>query len=90
MQLSHAKKLAKAAAGETVVDTVVTVPAFFNHNERRAMLDAIELAGLKPLALIDDGSAGELTGQRSRIALLTLSESRNQLRNDENISIRGS
>jgi molecular chaperone DnaK (HSP70) len=82
MQLSHAKKLAKAAAGETVVDTVVTVsrttfprfvclgaaddlirfqvPAFFTHAERKAMLDAIELAGLKPLALIDDGSAGML------------------------------
>jgi hypoxia up-regulated 1 len=83
MQLSHAKKLAKATAGELVVDTVVTVsplplclsfalprtscsrhwalqvPAFFTHAERRAMLDAIELAGLKPLALIDDGSAGK-------------------------------
>lgn len=33
------------------------VPAFFTHSERKAMLDAIELAGLKPLALLDDGSA---------------------------------
>lgn len=34
------------------------VPAFFSQFERQAVLDAIEIAGLKPIALINDGSAG--------------------------------
>lgn len=33
------------------------VPIFFTQPERQAILDAIELAGLHPLALLDDGSA---------------------------------
>ena len=36
------------------------VPVFFTQAERQAILDAVELAGLKPLALLDDGSAGML------------------------------
>jgi hypothetical protein len=35
------------------------VPAFFNQAERQAILDGVELAGLKSLALLEDGSAGE-------------------------------
>lgn len=34
------------------------VPVYFTQAERQAILDAIDLAGLKPLALLDDGSAG--------------------------------
>lgn len=54
------------------------------------MLDAIELAGLKPLALIDDGSAGKALGHPNvdctNINRLHLSG--HQLRDDENISLR--
>ncbi|KAI6037994.1 heat shock protein 70 family [Pisolithus marmoratus] len=57
MQLSYVKKLAEDAAGEFVKDVVVTVPPYYTQFERDAVADAIEIAGLKTLALINDGSA---------------------------------
>lgn len=78
LQFAHARKLAKtAAAGEDIVDTVVTVraaryghgrgrirlpfsrqvPAFFTQAERRAVADAVDIAGLRLLGLIGDGAA---------------------------------
>ena len=59
MQLAYIRALAVDAAGpgERVQDVVVTVPAFFSQFERDAIADAIELAGLRLLALINDGAA---------------------------------
>ncbi|KAI5990421.1 heat shock protein 70 family [Pisolithus albus] len=57
MQLSYVKKLAEDVAGELVQDVVVTVPPYYTQFERDAVVDAIEIAGLKTLALINDGSA---------------------------------
>lgn len=42
---------------QTVKDTVITVPAFFNQAERRAVLQAAQMAGLKVLQLINDNTA---------------------------------
>lgn len=36
---------------------MITVPAFFNQAERRAVLQAAQLAGLKVLQLINDNTA---------------------------------
>ena len=38
-------------------DVVVTVPPFYTQAERDAVVDAIEIAGLRTLALINDGTA---------------------------------
>lgn len=57
MQLSYVKKLAEDVAGELVRDVVVTIPPYYTQFERDAVADAIEIAGLKTLALINDGSA---------------------------------
>ncbi|KAH9998716.1 hypothetical protein BJV77DRAFT_1064706 [Russula vinacea] len=59
MQLAYVRSLAVdvAGAGERVQDIVVTVPAFFSQFERDAIADAIELAGLRLLALVNDGAA---------------------------------
>ena len=59
MQLAYIRGLAVDAAGrgERVQDVVVIVPAFFSQFERDAIADAVELAGLRLLALVNDGAA---------------------------------
>jgi len=57
MQLSYIKKLAQDLAGETVNEVIITVPPYFSQFERDSVADAIEIAGLRTLALINDGTA---------------------------------
>jgi hypoxia up-regulated 1 len=59
MQLAYIRSLAVDAAGrgERVQDVVITVPAFFSQFERDAIADAVELAGLRLLAFVNDGAA---------------------------------
>ncbi|KAJ7146046.1 Hsp70 protein-domain-containing protein [Mycena epipterygia] len=57
MQFSYVKQLAESLAGEKVSDVIVTVPPFFSQFQRDAVVDAIEIAGLRTLALINDGTA---------------------------------
>ena len=57
MQFSYVKELAESVAGEKVTDVIVTVPPFYTQAERDAVVDAIEIAGLRTLALINDGTA---------------------------------
>jgi hypoxia up-regulated 1 len=57
MQFSYVKELAESLAGEKVHDVIVTVPPFYTQFERDAVADAIEIAGLRTLALINDGTA---------------------------------
>jgi hypoxia up-regulated 1 len=57
MQFAYVRALAEEAAGERVQDVVVTVPAFYAQFERDAIADADELAGLRLLALVNDGAA---------------------------------
>ena len=45
---------------QPINDMVITVPAFFNQAERRAMLRAGEMAGVNVLQLINDNSAGQI------------------------------
>ncbi|TFY61703.1 hypothetical protein EVG20_g6959 [Dentipellis fragilis] len=56
-QLAYVKQLAQDAAGEPVVDAVLTVPAYFSQFERDALADAVELAGLRLITLVHDGTA---------------------------------
>ncbi|KAJ7468455.1 Hsp70 protein-domain-containing protein [Mycena latifolia] len=57
MQFSYVKQLAETLAEEKVTDVIVTVPPFFSQFQRDAVVDAIEIAGLRTLALINDGTA---------------------------------
>jgi hypoxia up-regulated 1 len=57
MQFAYVRALAEDAAGERVHDVVVTVPPFYAQFERDAIADAVELAGLRLLALVNDGAA---------------------------------
>ncbi len=43
--------------GSKMKDCVVSVPAYFNDAQRRAMLDAIKIAGLNPLRLLNETTA---------------------------------
>ena len=56
-QLAYVKHLAEEAAGERVQDVVITVPPYFTQFERDALADAVEIAGLRLLTLINDGTA---------------------------------
>jgi hypoxia up-regulated 1 len=57
MQFSYVKQLAEALAGEKVTDVIVTVPPYYTQFERDAVADAVEISGLRLLALINDGAA---------------------------------
>jgi hypoxia up-regulated 1 len=55
---SHCKQQAENYADINVSGAVITVPFHFTQFERRAILDAAEIAGLKVYALINDQTAG--------------------------------
>ncbi len=57
MQLAYVRELAESAAGEKVSDVILTVPPYYTQHERDAVVDAVEVAGMRTLALIHDGTA---------------------------------
>ncbi|KAM8900219.1 hypoxia up-regulated protein 1 isoform 2-T2 [Spinachia spinachia] len=57
MLLNYSRGLAQDFAEQPVKDAVITVPAFFNQAERRAVLQAAQMAGVKVLQLINDNTA---------------------------------
>ncbi|KAG7224627.1 hypothetical protein INR49_011380 [Caranx melampygus] len=57
MMLNYSRGLAQDFAEQPIKDAVITVPAFFNQAERRAVLQAAQMAGLKVLQLINDNTA---------------------------------
>ncbi|KAK2629219.1 hypothetical protein QTJ16_000039 [Diplocarpon rosae] len=59
MELQSIQKNAEALAGKgsSVKDLVVTVPPFYSAEEKRAVILAADLAGLRVLELISDGLA---------------------------------
>ena len=53
MVLTHAKTMAEDYTDQRPIrDMVLTVPAYFNQAERRALARSVELAGLNLLQLI--------------------------------------
>ncbi|KAI5926218.1 heat shock protein Hsp88 [Camillea tinctor] len=56
-------KVRQTAANELrlpVSDVVMSVPAWFTDAQRRSLIDAAEIAGLKPLRIINDNTAAAL------------------------------
>ncbi|CAL1530890.1 unnamed protein product [Lymnaea stagnalis] len=61
MLLNKLKFTAETSLKTKVVDVVVSVPVFFTDVERRALLDACQLAGLNCLRILNDTSAVALS-----------------------------
>ena len=58
--LLEAKKIADQALGLDVTRAVITVPAYFNDNQRQATRDAGQIAGLEVLRIINEPTAAAL------------------------------
>jgi hypoxia up-regulated 1 len=66
MELGNIKNNAEGMAGNMVEDTVITIPAFYTADEKRAIEKAADLAGLNVMGLISDGLAVGLDYAKSR------------------------
>lgn len=60
MLLSHAKTQAESFTEQTVKDTVITTPAYFNQAERLALVASAQLGGLNVLQLMNGATATAL------------------------------
>ncbi|MGM0449455.1 MAG: molecular chaperone DnaK [Pseudomonadota bacterium] len=58
--LKKMKRTAEEYLGETVTEAVVTVPAYFNDNQRQATKDAGRIAGLEVKRIINEPTAAAL------------------------------
>ncbi|MBE0521270.1 MAG: molecular chaperone DnaK [Candidatus Methanoperedenaceae archaeon] len=58
--LQKIKKDSEAFLGEKVEKAVITVPAYFNDNQRQATKDAGEIAGLEVVRIINEPTAASL------------------------------
>lgn len=76
--LQKIKRDAEAFLGETVTQAVVTVPAYFDDNQRNATKDAAGIAGLEVVRLVNEPTAASLAygldraGEDLRIAVVDL------------------
>ena len=60
MILAKLKADAETRLGETITQAVVTVPAYFNDSQRQATKDAVRIAGLEVLRIINEPTAASL------------------------------
>lgn len=77
MILKKMKSIAEEYFGETLNNAVVTVPAYFNDNQRAATKDAGKIAGLNVLRIINEPTAAALAygygkNLRQRVAVYDL------------------
>lgn len=76
--LQKIKRDAEAFLGEPVEKAVVTVPAYFDDNQRAATKDACRIAGLEVIRLVNEPTAASLAygldrlGEELRIAVIDL------------------
>jgi len=76
--LQKIKRDAEAFLGEPVEKAVVTVPAYFDDNQRAATKDACRIAGLEVVRLVNEPTAASLAygldrlGEELRIAVIDL------------------
>lgn len=77
MVLHEMRLVAERALGEPVTQAVVTVPAYFNDNQRQATKDAGKIAGLDILRIINEPTAAALAygfgkGLEQKVAIYDL------------------
>jgi len=75
--LKEMRQIVENHTGQTVSKAVITVPAYFNDNQRQATKDAGKIAGLDVLRIINEPTAAALTygfgqGYNQRVALYDL------------------
>lgn len=75
--LQEMRIIAEAHAGRPLTKAVITVPAYFNDNQRQATKDAGRIAGLEVLRIINEPTAAALTygfgrGYHQRVVLYDL------------------
>ena len=76
--LQKVKKDAEAFLGQPVEKAVITVPAYFNDNQRQATKDAGKIAGLEVVRLLNEPTAAALaygidkTGKEQKILVFDL------------------
>ncbi|MGA8054158.1 MAG: molecular chaperone DnaK [Burkholderiales bacterium] len=76
--LQKIKRDAESFLGEPVAEAVVTVPAYFDDNQRSATKDAATIAGLKVVRLVNEPTAASLAygldrlGEELRVAVIDL------------------
>ncbi|HEB89914.1 MAG TPA: molecular chaperone DnaK [Deltaproteobacteria bacterium] len=77
MVLREMKQIAEHHTGEKVTKAVITVPAYFNDNQRQATKDAGRIAGLEVLRILNEPTAAALAygfgmGLNQRVAIYDL------------------
>ena len=77
MVLREMKQIAERHMGEKVTKAVITVPAYFNDNQRQATKDAGRIAGLEVLRILNEPTAAALAygfgmGLNQRVAVYDL------------------
>ncbi len=60
MILKEMRSIAESRLGQPVTKAVVTVPAYFNDNQRQATKDACRIAGLEALRILNEPTAAAL------------------------------
>ena len=60
MILREMKQIAESHTGDKVHKAVITVPAYFNDNQRQATKDAGRIAGLEVLRILNEPTAAAL------------------------------
>ncbi len=77
MILREMKSIAETRLGQAVTKAVITVPAYFNDNQRQATKDAGRIAGLEVLRILNEPTAAALSygfgkGLNQRVAIYDL------------------
>ncbi|MCH2173250.1 Hsp70 family protein [Myxococcota bacterium] len=77
MVLRELKAIAETRLGTPVSKAVITVPAYFNDNQRQATVDAGRIAGLEVLRIVNEPTAAALAygfgkGLQQRVAVYDL------------------
>ena len=65
MILRELKSVAETHLGHSVSKAVITVPAYFNDNQRQATKDAGKIAGLDVLRILNEPTAAALVDRKS-------------------------
>jgi molecular chaperone DnaK len=77
MVLREMKSIAETRLGEPITKAVITVPAYFNDNQRQATKDAGRIAGLEVLRILNEPTAAALAygfgkGLQQKVAVYDL------------------